>query len=62
MFKTAWNKIKRNPVRALTWTASAALAVLAYTGVTDGPAVQTRTELLVLLVGGEKVRSKVTPV
>ena len=62
MFKTAWNKIKRNPVRALTWTASAALAVLAYTGVTDGPAVQTLTEILVLLVGGERVRSKVTPV
>ena len=60
--KTIWNKIKRNPVRALTWGLSALVAVLAFAGVTEGPVYETAGLILLLLGGGEGVRSKVTPV
>lgn len=62
MLKTIWKKIQRNPVRALTWTLSGALAVLAFAGVTDGPVVVQIGSILALLGGGERVRSKVSPV
>lgn len=62
MLKTIWNKIKRNPVRALTWTLSAILAVLGFAGVDTGDLGTQIGTIVVLLGGGEVARANVTPV
>lgn len=54
-------KVKANPVRALSFGLSAATAALAYFGVTDGTLVEVLGQIGLLLGGGEAVRAKVTP-
>lgn len=52
---------KSEPVRVAYVVLSAAIAILAIFGVTDGDLVQTLTQIVVLISGGEAVRSRVSP-
>lgn len=52
---------KSEPVRVAYVVLSAAIAILAIFGVTDGDLVQTLTQIVVLIGGGEAVRSRVSP-
>lgn len=52
---------KSEPVRVAYVVLSAAVAILAIFGVTDGDLVQTLTQIVVLIGGGEAVRSRVSP-
>ena len=53
--------LKSEPVRVAYVVLSAAIAILAIFGVTDGDLVQTLTQIVVLIGGGEAVRSRVSP-
>lgn len=52
---------KSEPVRIAYVVLSAVIAVLAIVGVTDGDLVQTLSQIVVLIGGGEAVRSRVSP-
>ena len=52
---------KSEPVRVAYVVLSAAIAILAIFGVTDGDLVQTLGQIVVLIGGGEAVRSRVSP-
>lgn len=53
--------LKSEPVRVAYVVLSAAIAILAIFGVTDGDLVQTLGQIVVLIGGGEAVRSRVSP-
>lgn len=53
--------LKSEPVRVAYVVLSAAVAILAIFGVTDGDLVQTLSQIVVLIGGGEAVRSRVSP-
>lgn len=53
--------LKSEPVRVAYVVLSAAVAILAIFGVTDGDLVQTLGQIVVLIGGGEAVRSRVSP-
>ena len=53
--------LKSEPVRVAYVVLSAAVAILAIFGVPDGDLVQTLTQIVVLIGGGEAVRSRVSP-
>lgn len=52
---------KSEPVRVAYVVLSAAIAILAIFGVTDGDLVETLSQIVVLIGGGEAVRSRVSP-
>lgn len=52
---------KSEPVRVAYVVLTAAVAILAIFGVTDGDLVQTLSQIVVLIGGGEAVRSRVSP-
>ena len=52
---------KSEPVRVAYVVLSAAVAILAIFGVTDGDLVETLSQIVVLIGGGEAVRSRVSP-
>lgn len=52
---------KSEPVRVAYVILSAAIAILAIFGVTDGDLVETLSQIVVLIGGGEAVRSRVSP-
>lgn len=53
--------LRSEPVRVAYVVLSAAIAILAIFGVTDGDLVQTLGQIVVLIGGGEAVRSRVSP-
>lgn len=53
--------LKSEPVRVAYVVLSAAVAILAIFGVTDGDLVETLSQIVVLIGGGEAVRSRVSP-
>jgi len=53
--------LKSEPVRVAYVVLSAVIAILAIVGVSDGDLVQTLGQIVVLIGGGEAVRSRVTP-
>ena len=53
--------LKSEPVRVAYVVLSAAVAILAIFGVTDVDLVETLSQIVVLIGGGEAVRSRVSP-
>ena len=53
--------LKSETVRVADVVLSAAIAILAIFGVTDGDLVETLSQIVVLIGGGEAVRSRVSP-